>query len=173
MTDFNKAFEQANTFTFDKFRFDEPNYEMLMFDEESYLEHLKVQSAGLAYYGTLAKTASRALEDAEKRYKIRYNELFSECSDILSRTGKKNGIKDVEALIQCKYENELNQWDERLKILKEQKDASEIFYEAWKAKGFTLNAMTNMITSGLLSPKTSISENDMKYKDARNILTRR
>ena len=99
-----------------------------MFDEESYLEHLKVQSAGLAYYGTLAKTASRALEDAEKRYKIRYNELFSECSDILSRTGKKNGIKDVEALIQCKYENELNQWDEKLKTLKEQKDAQEIFY---------------------------------------------
>ena len=176
--DFNRAFDEASNFEFDKFRFDEPNYSMLMFDEESYLEHLRVQSAGLAYYGTLAKSASRTLEDAERRYKIRYNELFAECSDILARTGKKNMLKDIEALVQCKYEDELNKWDEQLKSLRSQKDAAEVFYEAWKAKGFTLNAMTNMITAGLLTPRTTISENDvsnskrMSIREARETLRR-
>lgn len=181
MTDkFNEAFNAANNFSFAEFKFDEPDYNMLMFDEDSYLEHLRVQAAGLAYYGSLAKSADRHLEDVERRYKIRYNEVYSECSDILARTGRKNNVRDIEALVQCKYEKELEQWDEMINDAKQKRDGINIFYDAWKAKGFTLNAMTQMITSGLLTPKTTISEEEVQenrrrkidIKEAHNILNR-
>ena len=162
MDQFNKAFDGAHNFSFDKFQFDEPDYNMLMFDEDSYLEHLRVQAAGLAYYGTLAKEADRNLDDMERRYKIRYNELYAECSEIISRAGKKNGVKDIEALLQCKHENELKQWETALVEARQKKDGVNAFYDGWKSKGFSLNAMTNMITSGLLSPKTTITEEEIQ-----------
>jgi hypothetical protein len=163
MDKFEKAFEKANNFTFDKFQFDNPDYEMLVFDEDSYLEHLRVQSAGIAYFGSLSKSADRRFEDLERRYKIRYNEMFSECSDTLFKIGKK-AVRDVEALVQCKYEDELKKWETALEEARVYKDNANAFYEAWKNKSFGLNSMTRMITSGLLSPKTSISEDEVSYK---------
>jgi len=169
MDKFNKTLEDANEISFDEFQFNEPDYNMLMFDEDSYMEHLRVQAAGLAYYGALSKEADRNLEDIERRYKIRYNELYAECSEIIARTGKKNGVKDIEALLQCKHENELKQWDDALAEAKVKKDGVNTFYEAWKAKGFTLSAMTNMITSGLLTPKTTISEEEIQSNRKRKL----
>ena len=53
---FEKAFNGAHEMKFDRFQFDEPDYDMLVIeDENDYLEHLRVQGAGLAYYGALAK----------------------------------------------------------------------------------------------------------------------
>ncbi len=166
---FDKAFENAGDIAFDRFTFEEPNYDMLQFDEESYLEHLKVQAAGLAYYGTLAKTAERECDDLEKRYKMWYNSVYSDCSDIIARAGKKNGVKDIDALVQCKYEDKIKEWDEALKNARLQKDNSQMWYEAWKAKGFALSSMTNLITAGLLTPKTTISEDDMQQATFRRM----
>ena len=159
--DFEKAFGGAGEIAFDKFKFEEPDYDMLQFDEESYLEHLKVQAAGLAYYGTLAKTAERECEDLEKRYKMWYNGVYSDCSDIIARAGKKNGVKDIDALVQCKFEDKIKEWENALKKARMEKDNAQMWYEAWKAKGFALSSMTNLITAGLLTPKTSITEDDM------------
>lgn len=166
MDKFEEAFNKAGEFEFDRFKFDEPDYEMLIFDEESYLEHLRVQSAGIAYYGSISKAADRKYDELEKRYKFRYNEMFSECSDTMNKLGKK-AVKDIEALIQSKYEDELNKWDKALEEAKIYKDNANIFYEAWKNKSFSLNSMTQMITSGLLTPKTSISEEDVYNKRSR------
>lgn len=169
MDKFNKALDDANEISFDEYQFDEPDYNMLMFDEDSYMEHLRVQAAGLAYFGSLSKEADRNFEDTERRYKIRYNELYSECSDIIFRTGKKGGVRDIESLLQCKHENELKQWDEAVLEARQRKDGVNAFYEAWKAKGFTLSAMTNMITSGLLTPKTTISEEEIQENRRRKL----
>lgn len=161
MDKFDNAFNNAHDIEFDAFKFDSPDYEALMFDEESYLEHLRVQAAGLAYYGTLAKTAEREYLDLERRYRNRYNEMYSECSDTLSKIGKRNNVKDIEALVRCKYENELDKWEKELEESKIRRDGISTYYEAWKAKGFALNNMTSLITAGLLTPKTTISEDDV------------
>ncbi len=164
---FDDAFEKAHGFTFDKFQFDNPDYEMLNVDEESYLEHLRVQASGLAYYASIAKTAERNFIDYESAYKSRYNEMYSDCSDTLSRTGKKNNVKDVESFVQTKYSAELSNMNKQLSLLRAAKDSSAAFYESWKAKGFILNSMTNLITSGLLQVKTSITEQDIDESNRR------
>ena len=155
------ACNKADDIEFYSYKFDEPDYEALMVDEENYLEHLRVQAAGIAYYGNLAKQAERDYEELEKKYRKRYNEMYSECSDVLARIGKKNNVRDIESLIQCKYEKELEKWEKELKEYRENRDGIVQYYEAWKSKGFTLNSMTSLITAGLLTPKTVITEEDM------------
>lgn len=167
MNRFQNAFERGHGIEFDAFRFDEPDYGALMVTEENYLEHLKVQAAGLAYYGTLAKSAEREYDELEKRYKYRYNEMYSECSDVLMRAGKNKNAKDVDSLIRCKFESELQRWDGELATARENRDGAMAYYEAWKAKGFALSSMTSMITAGLLTPKTSISEEDVRKSSER------
>lgn len=169
MDKFNDAFDKAHDFSFDGFQFDEPDLNMLVFDEDNYLEHLRMQSAGLAYYGNLMKSAERYLDDLEERYKVRYNELYFECSDILARTGKQNNVRDINALVYCKYEKELTQWRTSITEAKKRKDGMSTFYEGWKAKGFSLNAMTQMITAGLLTPRTTISEEDVENSRRRRM----
>jgi hypothetical protein len=178
MDKFDNAFNNAHEIEFDAFKFDEPDYEALIVTEESYLEHLRVQAAGLAYYGTLAKTAEREYTELERKYRNRYNEMYTECSDILAKIGKKNNVRDIEALVRCKYENELEQWENELSESKIRKDGISSYYDAWKAKGFALSSMTSLITAGLMNPKTAITESDienmsnkkMNLKEAGSIL---
>lgn len=158
---FEKAFDNASGMTCDGTRFDQPNYDMLVVTQENYLEALKMQAAGMAYYGTLAKEAEREVEEAERKYRFRYNEMYSDCSDSLARLGKKNNVKDIESFVQSKYEKELDRMNETLGQLKRQRDMAITFMEAWKQRGFTLNNMTELVKSNLLSPKQTITEEDM------------
>lgn len=169
MNKFDKALENAHGIEFAGFKFEDPDYEALIVDEDNYLEHLRVQAAGIAYYSTLTKTAEREYNELEKNYRRRYNEMYSECADVLSRIGKKNGVKDIESLIQCKYEDELNNWNIKLNEAKERLDGISAYYEAWKAKGFALNSMTSLITAGLLTPKVSIYEEDVNESTKRRM----
>lgn len=169
MDKFENAFNNAHDIEFDAFKFDEPDYEALIVTEESYLEHLRVQAAGLAYYGTLAKTAEREYNDLERRFRNRYNEMYTECSDTLSRIGKKNNVRDIEALVRCKYEDEIIKWEKEVEDAKIRKDGIASYYEAWKAKGFALSSMTSLVTAGLMNPKTSISENDIENMNNRKM----
>lgn len=163
MDKFEKAFDGAHGFRFDRFQFDEPDYEMLIVnDENEYLEHLRVQSAGLAYYSALSKQADREYEEFERRFKFRYNEMYTTCSDELARAGRKNNVKDIEAYVQVKYEAELKNSYKRLDELKSQKDYIAAFLEGWRQKSFLLSSMTNMITAGLMSPKETITEEEVE-----------
>lgn len=173
---FEDAFNNAHEFKFDKFQFDEPDYQMLIIqDEDDYLEHLRVQGAGLAYYTALAKQAERNYDEFERKFKFRYNEMYSDCSNRLLKEGKKNNVRDIESYVQVKYEGELNKMYERLDELKAQRDYICAFLEGWKQKSYQLSSMTNMITAGLLTPKENITEEDIENnrKLAREILNKR
>lgn len=157
---FDTAFENAHGTEFCEFEFDMPDYNALMVTEDNYLEHLRVQAAGIAYYGTLAKTTERECDEIERHWKARYNEMYIECSDKLAKAGKKNVSRDVESLMMCKYESEMEKWEKAVQDAKAKRDATAAYYEAWKAKGFALSSMTSLITAGLLTPKPYVEKTD-------------
>ncbi len=175
MDKFDEAISRAHGFRFDRFRFDEPDYEMLLVnDETDYLEHLRVQGAGLAYYGALSRQAERGYDEFERRVKYRYNEMYSECSRILAREGRRNNVRDIESFVRTKYEKELDTMYGKLSELRAQRDNIAAFLEGWRQKSFILTSMTSMITAGLLSPRTAITEEDVKnnLERSREILSR-
>ena len=175
MDRFEEAFQSADV-RFAGFRLEEPSYDMLVIEDEGdYLDHLRVQGAGLAYYTALAKQAERNCEELERGYRYRYNEMYSECSDALLRMGKKNNVKDIEAFVQTKYESELKSFWKRLDEAKQQRDNIQAFLEGWKQKSYTLTSMTSLITAGLLTPKQAITEEDVQNnrEKIKEILRRR
>lgn len=167
-----EAYEKAGDLECDGVKFDEPNYDMLIVTQENYLQALKMQAAAIAYYGTLAKQAERNVEQFERKYKFRYNEMYTDCSDTLSRLGKSSTVKIIESFVQTKYEKELQTLNQTLQELKKQSDLASVFYEGIKQKSFMLNNYTSLVTSNLLSPKTSVSESDIDEQQRSKLISR-
>lgn len=175
MDKFETAFNGAHETRFDRFTFNNPDYDMLVVhDEDDYLEHLRVQGAGLAYYTALAKQAERDYEDCERHLRFRYNEMYAECSDTLARAGKKNNVRDIEAFVQTKYESELARRYATLGDLRKQKDYINAFLEGWRQKSYILSAMNGLVAAGLLTPREAVTQDDVdNQRIARDILSKR
>lgn len=159
--DLEKTIKKAESMSMGEWDFENPSIEMLEVNENNYLESLSKQPAALAYFGTLYKEAQRELEDIELYYKNRYNEMYGECSDIISKQKIKSTQRDVDALVRTKYTSELEELEKQIRVKKKNKDVYEMFYEGWKAKSFALGSFTNLVTTGFVHPKETISENDM------------
>ena len=177
---FDDAFEKGHGIEFDAYRFDEPTYDALQVTEENFLEMLRVQAAGIAYYGTLAKKAEAEYNEMERRYKARYAEMYDTCAATIRRTGQKDSQKSIESLMWTKHEKELEDWNDKLNDLRSKMDSTAAYYEGWKAKGFALSSMKDLVTAGLIRISTSITEDDvdkmnqrrMNVSDAESILSR-
>lgn len=161
MNKFSEAIESAHDIEFENFKFDEPDFHAFVVTEENFLDHLRVQAAGLAYYSTLAKQAERECNELEERFKARYSEMHARCYSVNVKSSQKFTMKDVDSFVQVEYESELEKWNEALKEAREKRDATASYYEGWKQKGFVLNSMTSLVTAGLLGPKMGISEDDL------------
>ena len=159
--DLENVIKKAETMSMGEWDFENPSIEMLEVTEENYLDSLAKQPVALAYFGTLYKEAQRELEDIELYYKNRYNEMYGECSDIISKQKVKSTQRDVDALVRTKYTSELEEIEKQLRAKKKNKDIYEMFYEGWKAKSFALGSFTNLVTTGFLHPKETISKDDM------------
>ena len=162
MDKYENAFNNAHGMEFIGFRFDEPDYEALVVTEENYLEMLKIQAAGIAYYGNLARKAESEYREMQRRYDARYAELYDICSSTIRKIGQKDNANNIKSLMNTKYEKELEEWNARLNELRSNMDGVTSYFEAWKAKGFTLNAMTQLITVDYGGIRTAITENDIE-----------
>lgn len=176
MNKFERAFNDAHEFRFDKFKFDEPDYMMLVIqDENDYFEHAKIQAAGLAYYTALARQANRDYDQFKRKLDFRLVEMYRESSNYLVERGRKSTVKDIDAQTQIRYEKELNELYDHLDELRSRKDYIEAFLEGWKQKGYQLSDTSKQIISGFITPKESITEEDRQnhINMAKEILSKR
>ena len=169
MNKFDDAFEKGHCIEFDAYRFDEPDYDALQVTEENFLEMLRVQAAGIAYYGTLAKKAEAEYDEMERRYKARYAEMYDTCAATIRRTGQRDNQKSIESLMWTKHEKELEEWNEKLGELRSKRDSTACYYDGWKAKGFALSSMKDLVTAGLIRISTSITEDDVEKMNQRRM----
>ena len=178
MTEFDDAFAEGANTQFDAFSFDKPTMEALMVTDENFLEHIRVQGAGVYYYAYLARTKEAEYDDMDRRYKARYAELYDVCSAKIRRTGQKDNQNNILSMIYSSYGDEMEKWHEQLNKLRAERDGAVCYYEGWKAKGFALSSMKDLITAGLIKIDDSITEESMermserrrKVEDARSIL---
>lgn len=154
----------GHSMVIDGINFDAPNLSILTVTEENFEEHLSKQAAGLAYFGAMFKSAKDEYEDCCRAYEARWAEMYTHCTNIMNKTEKGNKfvIKDIEAMARSKYSDEINTWKQKMDKLREHMNVAEMFYDAWKQKSFVLNNFTAMISAGLLSVKSTISEGDIK-----------
>ena len=68
-----------------------------------------------------------------------------------------------------KHEKELEEWNEKLSELRSKRDSTASYYDGWKAKGFALSSMKDLVTAGLIRISTSITEDDVEKMNQRRM----
>lgn len=132
-------------------KFDEPDVKMLIPDGESLETHITMQPAAVAYYGTLAKQTQRDLEDAKKKWKYRWMEMYGQVSRVLCLADpkRKPTVTEIEAETYSRHREEVDKQEQELAKLAKQADDLQAFFEAWQAKSFSLNHMVQLSVAGL------------------------
>lgn len=171
----NKVLEQGAKIKLGGIDFENVNMEMLIVTDENLEEHLVKQPAAIAYFGSLLKEAEILYDDAKKKNELRWKEMYSECANELSIEKKKATINDIEALVYGKYKKELEELNTNLIERRREKDNMEVFYDAWKQKGFILSsyvqiALTNLMSKDKVQDDSSVEDDMSKLNEFRKKL---
>jgi len=104
-------------------------------------QHVAMQPAAIAYYGSLKKEAARKLAALERSYDRWQKKKYAEARvAVESGTSVKSGIKveDVKARFIVDNELEINKWDSQIDKAQFEYDTIDVWYEAWKQKSFSI-----------------------------------
>jgi hypothetical protein len=136
--------------------------------ESSLDEHVAVQPAAIAFFGTLKKDAIRALDRLKRNYEKWKMEKYAEAKKNIQQSGRVT-IADIEAKLVSDNREDVDEWEEKLEEAQENVDTLEVYYDAWKQKAFSLNEYANLATDELFSKesidkKIKLNEKSSKIK---------
>jgi len=148
-----RVMEGASGLSLADVKFDEPDVKMITPDSETLETHITMQPAAIAYYGTLAKQTQRDLDDAKKKWKYRWMELYGTVSRALCLADpkRKSTVTEIEAETYSRHRAEVDKEEQNLAMLAKQADDLQAFFEGWQAKSFALNHMVQLSVAGLYS----------------------
>ena len=152
--DINSLIQHGSKIKINNINFDQISFQNLLIDttnESDFLQHLEKQAAGIAYYGMLFKQAQQELNKLQKKRNDYYMEKYQLSQLSLVKMGTSKPTKwEVDALTQQNYKKALDKFDQQINQLTEQTDVLQQYYQGWKQKGFVLNNMVSLISSGLM-----------------------
>lgn len=152
--DINNLIQHGSKIKINNINFDQISFQNLLIDttnESDFLQHLEKQAAGIAYYGMLFKQAQQELNKLQKKRNDYYMEKYQLSQLSLVKMGTSKPTKwQVDALTQQNYKKALDKFDQQINQLTEQIDVLQQYYQGWKQKGFVLNNMVSLISSGLM-----------------------
>ena len=152
--DINSLIQHGSKIKINNINFDQISFQNLLIDttnESDFLQHLEKQAAGIAYYGMLFKQAQQELNKLQKKRNDYYMEKYQLSQLSLVKMGTSKPTKwEVDALTQQNYKKALDKFDQQINQLTQQIDVLQQYYQGWKQKGFVLNNMVSLISSGLM-----------------------
>lgn len=151
--DVNKFVQQGSKIQLNGINFQQINWNNLIVDDQqNFLQHLQKQSAGLAYYGFLYKQAKQQLRKLQKQRDEKMAQKVSQSMVALAKMGKTTRSQ-AQAMASMTYKTLFQKIDKQIDQLSQQVDLLESYYNAWQQKGYALNNMTSLINSGLIKLK--------------------
>ena len=152
--DINSLIQQGSKIKINNINFDQINFENLLIDttnESDFLQHIEKQAAGIAYYGMLFKQAQQQLNKLQKQRNDYYMQKSQLSQLSLVKMGSTKPTKwQIDSLTQQNYKKALQKFDQQINQLTQQVDILQQYYQGWKQKGFVLNNMVSLISSGLM-----------------------
>lgn len=152
--DVNALIQQGSNIKINNINFDQISFKNLLVDindQSSLLEHLQKQAAGLAYYGMLFKQVQQQLQLTQRKRNQYYMEKYQMSQLILVKTGGSKPTKtDIDSLTYQKYKKVFDELDEKIEKLTQQFNILQQYYQGWKQKGYVLNNMVSLVSSGLI-----------------------
>jgi len=105
-------------------------------------QHVAMQPAAMAFFGSLKKEAKRRLDNIKSGYDRWEKKKYAEAKvAVESGTTAKSAIKveDVKARFIIDNEPEIEKWNGRVEKAQADYDTLDNWMEAWKQKGFSLH----------------------------------
>ena len=106
--------------------------------------HVAMQPAALAYYGQLRKDAMRRLTDLKSKRERWEKSKYAEAKAACLRDMPKATVADIEARVVNDNAAEFKKLDEIERNAQAVFDTFDVWYEAWKQKGYTLREHISM-----------------------------
>lgn len=152
--DINKFIQQGSKIKLNNINFQQFNFDNLLVDvtnESDFMQHLEKQAAGIAYYGMLYKQVQLQLNKVIKKKNDYYSQKYQLSQLSLIKMGTAKPTKwEIDSLTQQNYKKALDAFDVQINQLTQQLDVLQQYYQAWKQKGYILNNMVSLASSGLV-----------------------
>jgi len=130
-------------------------------------QHVAMQPAAMAYFGSLKKEAKRRLDNAKAARDRWEKKKYAEAKvAVESGTTTKSNIKveDVKARFIVDNEPEIEKWDNRVSKAQAEYDTLDNWLEAWKQKGFSLHEYVSIDTDERMSGSGSITKKQVQAR---------
>jgi len=141
--------------------------------EGSLHDHVAIQPGAIAYFGSLRRQAARYVEQVERELSKFEKVMSAQARAELKAKGEKATIAEVESFYIEKNQDKISELEERLDQARNQLDLTEVWYDAWKTKGFSLKEYAALIVEeSFQTPhltKQSIGREDLSEDEVESI----
>jgi hypothetical protein len=115
---------------------EEANPQLLNVSAMELDQHVAMQPAAIAYYGSILKEASRRVAAHKRAYDRWQKKGYAIAKAAL--TGQKATVADIEARYIVDNEPEIEKWEAQAEKLQMEYDNLNVWYEAWRQKSFSI-----------------------------------
>ena len=117
----------------------EPELLNLLSDRFTLDQHVSMQPSAIAFYGVMKKVAARRLASVEREYDRWEKKKMADARAVCdSLSHKEVKLETVKGRFQVDNEQEILKFEQRIQGLQDQADSLDMWFEAWKAKGFAI-----------------------------------
>lgn len=133
------ACEQLGEVEISGIKLDSADARLLDVGEMDLDRHVAIQASAIAYFGALKKEAGRRLAAIERSFERWQKKKYVDARAVAVKlVGKTCKVEDVKAQYILDNEPEIEKWDERVAKAQAEYDTLDVWYDAWKTKGFSL-----------------------------------
>jgi len=108
-------------------------------------DHVSMQPAAIAYFGSLLKDAERKLVNLKHGYDRWQKKKYADAKSALSASGAKSTVGDIEAKVVADNEADIVKWESDLEEAQRVNDELEVWYEAWRQKSYSMSQHANLV----------------------------
>ncbi len=123
-------------------------------------QHVAMQPAAIAYYGSLKKEAARKLYSLERQYDRWQKKQYAQAkAAVESGTANKSQIKveDIKARFVVDNEAEIEKREAQIERAQMEYDTLDSWYEAWKQKSFSIRETVSIEEDERYNSSSSVS----------------
>ena len=119
--------------------------------------HVAMQPAAIAYYGSLKKQAMRRLATVEREHDRWQKKKYAEAKASLGVGTGKTTVADIKSRLIIDNEVEIKQWEDRLDKAQLEFDTLDVWFEAWRQKGFSIREYAGIEEAERFNTSSSIN----------------
>jgi hypothetical protein len=127
-------------------------------------DHVSMQPAAIAYFGSLVKDAVRRVSMLKLGYERWTKQKYAIAKSALSTSGSKTTVGDIEAKIVADNEPDIVAKEAEIAEAERIRDELETWYEAWRQKSYSMSQHANLVSAEFGSSESLGKNNEFGEK---------